>query len=168
MRMRFLMVVVVLVIATGVFFVFRRPVSHRLEFKCYFRNAQGLRADNPVDIAGVQVGSVTSVRVRPELPEYPAEVVMSLDTPYELKVPNDSVVSVEMAGLLGGSFAQIDVRGATGSPLQPGGILKTRDSEAITPQQWVDCFSNLVDHKPCDLRARNSNEHPPTSRQPAR
>lgn len=156
MRMRLMMIVVVLVIAGGVFFALRRPTTHRLDFKSYFRDAHGLRAGVPVEIAGVQVGSVTGVRVRPELPDYPAEVTMRLDTPYDLNVPEDSVVTIETARILGEAFAEIDVHGATGSSLRSGGILKTRDSEKITPQQWIDCFSNLANHKPCDLRARNA------------
>jgi hypothetical protein len=64
------------------------------------------------------------------------------------------VVTVETAGILGDPFAEIHTHDATGPALRSGGILKTRDSVRITPQQWVDCFSNLADHKPCDLSAK--------------
>jgi ABC-type transporter Mla subunit MlaD len=152
MRVRLLIIVVVCVLAVGSFFVLRRPASHRLDFKCYFHQAQGLRAGAPVYVAGVYVGSVKGVRVRPELRDYPAEVTIRLDTPYELSIPDDSVVTIERAGILGDVFPEIDIRGANGPALRSGGILKTRDSVVITPQQWVDCFSSLADHKPCDLK----------------
>ncbi len=128
-----------------------KPSNHVLEFKCYFKNAQGLRPGAKVRLAGVDIGSVTSVRARPELRDHPAEVVMLLQTPYELSVPNDSVVSLESAGMLGEVFAQINIEAASGPPLQSGGVLASRAGDSPTPQQWQECLSNLVAHKPCDL-----------------
>lgn len=131
-----------------------KPLAHRLEIKCYFKDAQGLRAGAKVRMAGVEVGSVASVRVRPELRDHPAEVVMLLQTPYELKIPNDSVVSLESAGVLGEIFAQIHIQDASGPPLKTGSVLETRPGESPTPQQWLECFANVVAHKPCDLHSK--------------
>lgn len=139
---------VVLVVALA------KPSNHVLQIKCYFQDAQGVHPGAKVRLAGVDVGLVTSVRARPELRDHPAEVVMVLQTPYELKVPNDSVVSVEPAAVLGEAFAEIDVKQASGPPLETGGQLKTRPSENPTPQQWMECFSNLAVHKPCDLHIK--------------
>jgi ABC-type transporter Mla subunit MlaD len=142
-----------------------RPSAHLLEIKCYFKDAQGLRAGAKVRLAGVEVGSVASVRVRPELRDHPAEVVMVLQTPYALNVPDDSVVTLETAGVLGDVFAQVNIQDATGPPLRSGGVLKTRPGESPTPQQWLDCFSNVVAHKPCDRRAKGeqANQAPAAS-----
>jgi MlaD protein len=52
---------------------------HRREVRVYFQDAQGLHAGASVRMAGVDIGSVSSVRVRPE-PPAPAEVVMVLHT----------------------------------------------------------------------------------------
>lgn len=142
----------------GVVLVFElaKPAAHSLEIKCYFKDVQGLRAGAKVRLAGVEVGSVASVRVRPELRDHPAEVVMILQTPYELNVPDDSIVSLESAGVLGDVFAQVDIRDAKGPPLQSGGVLKTGPVASLNPtlQQWLDCFFNGTAHKPCDLRSR--------------
>jgi ABC-type transporter Mla subunit MlaD len=54
--------------------------------KAYFTNASGLRDGANVRVAGVDVGSVKSVRVRPELKEEPVEVVMVLNPRYEVSV----------------------------------------------------------------------------------
>jgi ABC-type transporter Mla subunit MlaD len=136
---------VVLVVAVA------RPSARLFDIKCYFKNAQGLRPGAKVRLAGVEVGSVTSIRVRPELRDHPAEVIMVLQTPYELKVPKDSVVTLESAGVLGEVFAQINIDQASGPPLENGGVLETRAGQSPTPQQWLECFSNVVAHKPCDL-----------------
>jgi ABC-type transporter Mla subunit MlaD len=129
-----------------------KPPAHRLEFKCYFKDARGLRAGDKVRLAGVEVGSVTSVRVRPELREHPAEAIMVLQTSYPLSVPDDSIVTVETAGVLGQAFAKIDIKDTSGPPLQAGGVLKTSASQSSTLQQWLECLSKLAAHKPCELQ----------------
>jgi ABC-type transporter Mla subunit MlaD len=98
------------------FLTLAKPPRQRLDLKCYFRNAQGLRPGARVRVAGVDVGSVTSVRVRPELRDHPVEVSMNLDTPYELKIPSDSVVELEAAGVFGEVFPQIDIQDTSGPP----------------------------------------------------
>ena len=87
---------------------------------------------------------------------------MSLQTPYELNIPNDSVVTLETAGILGEVFPEIDIRGASGPPLLTNGELKTRSSENPSTWDLLKCFSNMKEHKPCDLRAPgvNANQGP--------
>ena len=114
-----------------VFLTFAKHSEHQLQVKAYFLDAHGLRAGAPVRVAGVDVGRVTEVRVRPELKEHPAEVTMLLQTPYELRIPNDSIVLLSTAGLLGETYPEIEIRYASGLPLENGAVLKTR--EALNP-----------------------------------
>jgi phospholipid/cholesterol/gamma-HCH transport system substrate-binding protein len=151
-----LTIAAVVVVAVGLVIALARPAKSHLDVKCYFQDAQGLRVGAKVRLAGVEVGSVTGVRVRPERRDQPAEVMLSLQTPYELNIPNDSVVTLETAGILGEVFPEIDIRGASGPPLQAHGVLKTSTSVTPTPQEWLECFSNVVEHKPCDLRGRGA------------
>jgi|SRR5215471_5796949 len=154
------MIVVVACVGVVLFAILARPSGHRLRLTCYFENAGGLKAGASVTVAGVKVGSVTTVRVRPELREHPAEVTMLLQTPYELKIPNDAIVILETAGVLGETFAEINIRNATGPPVKDGGTLNTRSGPSITGQQLLDCMSNLADHKPCDLGKNSRNQKP--------
>jgi ABC-type transporter Mla subunit MlaD len=39
---------------------------------------------------------------------------MFISTPYELKIPADSTVSLATAGVLGETYAEIDVKGTSG------------------------------------------------------
>ena len=73
-----------------------------------------------MQVAGVDVGRVIEVRVRPDLKEHAAEVVLLFQTPYELKIPEDSVVSLRRAGLLGETYAEVDMRSR--SPGRPSEI----------------------------------------------
>ena len=145
-------IALVTLVAVGTLIAVLRPEQHHLRVRCYFQDAGGLRAGAAVRLAGVDVGSVTSVRVRPELRDHPAEVEMLLQTSYSLQIPNDSVVTVKTLGLLGERFASIDITGATGPPFHDGGTLTTRASEDPSSQQLLDCLENIVAHKPCDLR----------------
>jgi phospholipid/cholesterol/gamma-HCH transport system substrate-binding protein len=113
MRRTGLVAVVIAVIAFAVLFGYPRLFAHRTELRVYFQNAHGLRAGAPVRLAGVEVGTITSVRARPEMQAAPAEVTMRLRTPYELNIPNDSTVSLDTAGVLGETFAEINVLGAS-------------------------------------------------------
>jgi phospholipid/cholesterol/gamma-HCH transport system substrate-binding protein len=107
MRKLVLLAIIVIGIISLVFaFGGGRLFGHRLELKAYFPDALGLRAGAQVRLAGVEVGSVTSVRARPDMRDNPAEVTMLLNTPYELKLPTDSAVSLATAGVLGETFAQ--------------------------------------------------------------
>jgi len=154
--------IIIAVVALGAMalvLVLGRSISaHRLRAKCYFQDARGLRVGAEVRVAGVAVGSVTSVRVRPDLRDHPAEVEMLINTSYDLKIPDDAVVSLESDGLLGNLFADINIEHASGRPLAEGGVLRTRESPAMA--DWLQCVSNIMDHKPCDLRGRAESSKP--------
>jgi phospholipid/cholesterol/gamma-HCH transport system substrate-binding protein len=145
-------IIAVGLIVLGVFVAVVRT-NHRLQVKTYFEDAQGLHAGATVRVAGVDVGRVSTIRVRPEM--HSAEVMMDLRTPYELHVPSDAVATVETAGVLGEPFVQINIQSASGPPLTNGGVLKSRPGESISPQQWMECFGNLAEHKPCDLNGKS-------------
>ncbi|MGH9539422.1 MAG: MlaD family protein [Terriglobales bacterium] len=109
---------------------FTKPSQHQLQVKTYFEDARGLRAGAPVRVAGVDVGNVADVRARPELKERAAEAVLFIQTSYELKTPSDSVVSLRRDGLLGEIYAAIDVRHASGPPVENQGVLKASEEGA--------------------------------------
>lgn len=141
------------VIATAMLLLFAtlRPVGHRLLIKAYFDNGIGLHAGAAVRLAGVDVGAVKSVRALPERKEDPVEVILALSTPYELKIPNDSTVSLETAGLLGETFVQIDSTKASGPPLQQNAILKAKAVTTLSTGEVGERLRALLEKKPCDL-----------------
>ncbi len=99
--------------------------QHRQVLKSCFDNAQGLRAGAPVRLAGVDVGTIRSVRVQPQNKSCPAEVEMRLATPYELPVPKEASTQVETARVLGESYVSIDGKYATGPRIEQYGYLKS-------------------------------------------
>lgn len=117
-----------------------------------------MRAGAPVRMAGVDVGTIATVRVRPDQHGAPAEVIMALRTPYELIVPKDASVSLETAGVLGPTFAEIDIIGASGPPLENGGVLKSKEGTKLTTEQLIERVADIVKQKPCDAQAKSEPE----------
>jgi phospholipid/cholesterol/gamma-HCH transport system substrate-binding protein len=105
--------------------------THKIILKSYFDNAQGLRNGAPVRLQGVDIGNITSVRVVPNKPRTPVEVVMKVNTRYSFSVRKDSLTSMSTAGVLGETFIDIDSALAKGPEAQNGDTLPTRDTPDI-------------------------------------
>ena len=139
----------------GALWGYPRLFAHRLQLQVYFQNVQGLRAGAPVRLAGVDVGEVTSVRVRPEKQAAPVEVTMSLRTPYELNIPNDSTVSLDTAGVLGETYAEIKVLGASGAPIKSNGVLKEKPTKILSTEDIIQKLGEIVQPRPCTPQGKD-------------
>jgi len=93
-----------------------------------FGDVGGLQPGAKVSLAGVKVGSVSSVRVDPKT--FLAVVQLSLDG--DVHVPSDSTAKVTSDGLLGGAHVALTPGGAE-DDLKPGG-------EISNTQGSVDLF----------------------------
>lgn len=153
-----ILIALVTIVAVAVLISFSRPTRHTQTVRCYFQDAQGLKAGATVRLAGVDVGRVMSVRARPESHEAAAEVTMLIQTDYDLQIPTDATVVLESAGLLGPVFPEIEVKNAVGTPLGQEAVLRTRESHQTTGAELMECFSKLSEHKPCPLMETNHND----------
>lgn len=139
--------ILVAIVAVGILALltlfWRSDRAHTLQLKAYFQNAHGLRPGAPVMVAGVTVGSVVEVRALPEAAPGPAEVVMSIATPYELKIPVDSTVVLATAGVLGEVYPDIEVQNATGTPAADGAVLKTRESSRLSTKDVIESIERI-------------------------
>lgn len=91
-----------------------------------FSSIGSLKEGDPVKIAGVTIGSVTAVR----LVNYDAEATFALYTP--VKLPADSIASIQSAGLLGDSYVSL-LPGASDDDLEDGGrITRTEPAVSLT------------------------------------
>ena len=145
-------IVLILIIVFGlacIFLVIKGPSGSRLELTTYFADAQGLRRGAPVRLAGVNVGSISDVRVRPDLRDNPAEVKLALLTNYELKIPNDSTVSLQTSGVLGETFAEIDIHEAVGPAVGNHGTFKSKPSDD-RGSQLLERVTDILEKKNCD------------------
>ncbi len=83
-----LLVLMIVIGLAAVGSLFINPLRYsRQDIKSCFNDAGGLRAGASVRIAGVEVGTVRSVRANPQNKNCPAEVEMALATTYENQNP---------------------------------------------------------------------------------
>ena len=126
-----IMGIVVLLVAV-LFLLFAYRVSDLQVVKGYELNAKffkvgGLSVGSDVRINGVKIGTVTSQKLSPE--DYMVDVVLSISP--EIKLPEDSVVSITNDGLMGNKFVKIEP-GQSKTTLNAGDeIKKTQDFETL-------------------------------------
>jgi phospholipid/cholesterol/gamma-HCH transport system substrate-binding protein len=103
----------------------------KIILKSYFDDAQGIRNGAPVRLAGVDVGNVTAIRVVPNNPTTPVEVVMKVTTKYSFNIRKDSVTTMSTAGVLGETYINIDSAHAKGPEARDGDTLATRETPEL-------------------------------------
>ena len=88
-----------------------------------FRSVEGVSVGTDVRLAGVKVGSITSVDLDPKT--FRATTRFTVDNTVEL--PEDSAVVIASEGLLGGSFVEI-LPGGSPFNLEPGSEIEDTQS----------------------------------------
>jgi len=83
-----------------------------------FGSVTGLRPGSPVEVYGIEVGSVTSL----EIDEQREMAVVGMRIEKGVKVYDDSSATIKTAGLIGDKYVRIDPGGA-GQLLKPGGVI---------------------------------------------
>lgn len=110
----------ILVVAVGVLLIGQEQNVFRPknEYSILFETVSGLSTGNPVQLDGVEVGSVDRVI----LPQDPAvseiEVWVTIDERYAQRVRADSVARIKTLGLLGDKYVEI-TSGSPSAPLIP-------------------------------------------------
>ena len=97
----------------------------------YFDNAEGIRPGQPVDLQGVAIGNVKTVRVVPGRPLSPVQVVMRVNKDFQQFIHEDSKATIETAGVLGESFVDIDSKDVKGAIVKDGTELKPGNAPGI-------------------------------------
>jgi phospholipid/cholesterol/gamma-HCH transport system substrate-binding protein len=87
-----------------------------------FSNLKELKVGDDVRMAGVKIGSVSSTRLSGRR----AEALLRIDP--KIKIGNDAVASIFMAGLIGGNYLGIDLGSNGAPPLTDGSEIRTQDS----------------------------------------
>ena len=88
-----------------------------------FTNASGLKKGSSVRIAGVAIGAVTSVTLKPD----DMVALVSFHVPANLKLDDDTVAAVKSAGLIGEKFISLKP-GGSGTALKPAAIILDTES----------------------------------------
>jgi phospholipid/cholesterol/gamma-HCH transport system substrate-binding protein len=98
-----------------------------------FASASGLKVGDPVEIAGVEVGKVESIR----LADYQARVGLRIED--DVRIGEDAVASVKLEGLIGDRVLWI-IPGTSKKSLGPGDEIK----ETHSPLSFQDAVAQLI------------------------
>ena len=127
--------------------------TQKITLITYFDNAEGLRQGQPVDLQGVAIGNVQSVRVVPGRPVDPVEVVMRINSKFQPFIHEDSTATIITAGVLGESFVDIDSRSAKGPVVKDGASC----SPATPPACRMLCAAARGTLQNIDILIKNAN-----------
>ena len=108
--------------------------SHKIVVTTYFENSDGLAAGAPVDLEGVTIGEVESVKITndPARKMSPVKVVLKLDPRYRSSLHTDSKASLSTVGVLGDTVVNISSKTAVGPELKGGTELGTLETPNLT------------------------------------
>lgn len=122
-----LAVLILLMTSTGGIF------TKKITLKSYFDNASGIQPGAVVRLQGVDVGSVSRVRVVADASHRltPVEITMNVSTRYHDNIRKDSVTTLATAGVLGATYIDIDSSQARGQQAQDGDVLQTRETPQV-------------------------------------
>ena len=110
------------VLAAAVAFVFYASQSTGFsgnpatyDLKASFRSVEGITLGSDVRLAGVKVGTITSLDLNPKT--YFADATVAVQN--NVQLPDDSAILISSEGLLGGNFIEL-VPGGSEINLEPG------------------------------------------------
>ncbi len=113
------------VVAAAVFLYFASNVvgvsgpSDTYTVSASFRSAEGISLGTDVRMAGVKIGTVTSM----ELSQTTFRAEIDVEIKNNIAIPDDSAIAVTSEGLLGGNFIEI-IPGASEFPVENGGEIE--------------------------------------------
>ncbi|RRA48731.1 MCE family protein [Acidipila sp. EB88] len=106
--------------------------SHKLTVRSYFENSAGLKNGAAVNLEGVSIGTVKSIRIAPERKLTPVEVVMKISSKYAANVRQDSTASLETIGVLGDTVVNISSKAAQKPEIAENGELPTNETPSLS------------------------------------
>ena len=101
--------------------------NDKFQLHARFDNIDGIVAGSKVKLSGVNIGTVKSISLEPE--NFYAFITMDFDKEYNF--PEDTEASVQLEGLLGGSFISILPGGSDVILLKNQEILYTQGSTSL-------------------------------------
>jgi len=87
-----------------------------------FRSISGVNVGSRVEIAGVRVGTVKSIRLDDNFYS-----LVTFELPNDITLDDDTIVSIKTGGLIGDRYLNVSP-GGSGFPLEPGDMIVDTES----------------------------------------
>lgn len=125
----FVLIALAILGAASLWIAAYRPFGERrVAYEVEMKDSGGVRSGDLVRIAGVEVGRIEQVRLRPG-DEWPVAIRVALGADVSLTAGSSARIS--RSGLLGGSYLEIVPGPAGAAPLPAGARLRGRSGESV-------------------------------------
>ncbi len=102
-----------------------RPFEKQFDYVAYFDSSVGLRAGDPVRVAGVEVGKIRGIAIED------SRVKVDFYVDETAVVKKDSLAKIRQTNLLGGVFLGLGFGTPQSQVLPPGGVVITEESSNV-------------------------------------
>jgi len=89
----------------------------------YFRSVGGLNQGSPVQLNGVEVGTVKDIVLPTAAEATEIKVVIEVDDRYAARIRQDSMARIKTLGLLGDKYVELTTGSTDTAPIPPGGVI---------------------------------------------
>ena len=120
-----LIVVALVVLGIGIFLIGEESnlFSDKNRYVSYFTSVGGLNEGNPVQLNGVEVGTVSDIVLPTDAEATEIEVAMEVDERYAERIREDSMARIKTLGLLGDKYVEITSGSSGAETIPPGGVI---------------------------------------------
>ena len=130
------LVIVALIALTALIFLMSGSsggfFAGKIVLRSYFENSAGLKVGAPVNLEGVTIGNVKSIRIFRDRKLTPVEVTMKVSKKYTADVLEDSKASLDTVGVLGDTVVDISSKHAVGAQVKDNDELGTTESPNLS------------------------------------
>lgn len=120
-----LLVIALTLLAAGIFLIGEESnlFVRKNRYDIYFATVGGLNEGNPVQLDGVDVGTVRRVVLPTDATSTRIQVTVEVDERYEERIREDSLARIKTLGLLGDKFVEVTTGSIDAEPIPPGGVI---------------------------------------------
>ena len=112
-------------LALGIFLIGEETnlFTRKNRYVIYFPTVGGLNTGNPVQLDGVEVGTVRAVVLPTDATSSQIKVTVEVDRSYAERIREDSMARIKTLGLLGDKFVEVTTGSSGTDPIPPGGVI---------------------------------------------
>ena len=112
-------------LGVGVFLIGEQSnlFSRKNHYVIYFPSVSGLNEGNPVQLNGVEVGTVKDIVLPTDAEATEIKVVIEVDQRYAARIREDSMARIKTLGLLGDKYVELTTGSTDTAPIPPGGVI---------------------------------------------
>jgi phospholipid/cholesterol/gamma-HCH transport system substrate-binding protein len=112
--------------------------GHGYTVKADFDNISGLKVGAEIEVAGVGVGRVESIKVTPD---NRAELLLQIEP--GLKLYDDATASIRTKGIIGDKYVKLSPGGGIDKVIPPGGKIRSTESAV----EWEELIAKFIHGK---------------------